>query len=131
MGFNWNLIVARRTPIDRIPQLGQREVDLFKLYHEVTKRGGLNEVVSNKGMKEVAAAFHFPPTCTNAGFALRVHYLVPLPLSPPTTSPPRLRPNRCVVVCCVCVCVCVCVVSRVRLHVCVLRVCETEIPVCL
>ncbi|ELR14273.1 ARID/BRIGHT DNA binding domain containing protein [Acanthamoeba castellanii str. Neff] len=42
----------RGTPIDRIPQLGQREVDLFKLYHEVTKRGGLNEVVSNKGMKE-------------------------------------------------------------------------------
>lgn len=71
-----------RTPIDRIPFLGHKEIDLHHLYKEVTARGGLNEVLNKKAMKEVASTFKLPSTCTSAGYALRVHYLVVASTSP-------------------------------------------------
>ncbi|KAL6048654.1 AT-rich interactive domain-containing protein 3C [Balamuthia mandrillaris] len=66
---------GRGTPLGRVPQLGHREVDLFVLYREVVKRGGLEAVVKNKCWKEIASVFRFPKTCTNAGYTLRIHYL--------------------------------------------------------
>jgi hypothetical protein len=33
-----------RTPISRIPQLGHKEIDLYKLFLDVTSRGGLDSV---------------------------------------------------------------------------------------
>lgn len=63
------------TPITRIPHLGHKEICLYTLYTEVTKRGGLQEVIDKRYWKEISNVFEFPATCTNAGFTLRVQYL--------------------------------------------------------
>lgn len=65
----------RGTPITKRPQLGHREVDLYTLYKEVTKRGGVQKVIEEKLWKEIAKFFQFPSTCTNASFTLRVNYI--------------------------------------------------------
>ncbi|KAK9664556.1 hypothetical protein RND81_14G051200 [Saponaria officinalis] len=58
----------------KIPVIGGRELDLHKLFVEVTSRGGIEEVVREKRWKEVASTFNFPPTATNASFFLRKYY---------------------------------------------------------
>eukprot|EP00029_Vermamoeba_vermiformis_P009229 TRINITY_DN4538_c0_g1_i1.p1 TRINITY_DN4538_c0_g1~~TRINITY_DN4538_c0_g1_i1.p1 ORF type:complete len:485 (-),score=88.78 TRINITY_DN4538_c0_g1_i1:254-1708(-) len=71
----FNFMKRRKTPIGRVPQLGHREVDLFLLYTEVARQGGLQHVIEGKNWKNVARVFNFPKTCTNAGFTLRIHYM--------------------------------------------------------
>ncbi|CAD8059813.1 unnamed protein product [Paramecium sonneborni] len=58
----------------KIPQIGGRELEVFKLYKAVTKRGGLKVVSANKLWKEIVDQFSFPATCTSASFTLRNHY---------------------------------------------------------
>ncbi|KAL0479172.1 hypothetical protein AKO1_007993 [Acrasis kona] len=65
---------TRNTPLSRVPTLGHRELDLHKLYEEVTDRGGVQAVIDNKQWHNVVRALKLPSTCTNAAFALRVHY---------------------------------------------------------
>lgn len=59
----------------KVPRLGHKDVDLQLLFHEVTKRGGVAEVIQKKCWKDVASVFNFPPTCTNAGYTLRINYM--------------------------------------------------------
>lgn len=61
-------------PLVKIPTLGRRELNLYVLYREVVGRGGMQAVIQNKQWHAVVRALRLPPTCTNAGFALRLHY---------------------------------------------------------
>lgn len=61
-------------PIQRLPTLGFKELDLWILYKEVTKRRGVDAVIAKKQWKEVADALNLPASCTDSGFRLRLHY---------------------------------------------------------
>jgi hypothetical protein len=58
----------------KIPQIGGRELDFYKLYKAVTTRGGAELVSNNKLWKEIVNEFGLPSTCTSASFTLRNHY---------------------------------------------------------
>lgn len=61
-------------PIQRLPTLGFKELDLWVLYNEVVKRRGIDAVIAKKQWKEVAEALQLPSSCTDSGFRLRLHY---------------------------------------------------------
>mmetsp|Transcript_19887 Transcript_19887/g.34158 ORF Transcript_19887/g.34158 Transcript_19887/m.34158 type:complete len:333 (-) Transcript_19887:952-1950(-) len=63
------------TPIQRLPTLGFKELDLWVLYREVTSRKGVDHVIAKKLWKEVADALNLPASCTDSGFRLRLHYV--------------------------------------------------------
>lgn len=63
-----------RQPIARLPTLGFKELDLWTLYREVTRRRGIDAVIARKQWKEVADALNLPSSCTDSGFRLRLHY---------------------------------------------------------
>ncbi|KAG8636885.1 hypothetical protein MANES_15G053800v8 [Manihot esculenta] len=58
----------------RIPIIGGRELDLHRLFVEVTSRGGFEKIVRERRWKEVTTIFNFPSTATNASFVLRKYY---------------------------------------------------------
>ncbi|KAE8725968.1 High mobility group B protein 15 [Hibiscus syriacus] len=58
-----------------IPIIGGKELDLHKLFLEVTSRGGIEKLVRERRWKEVTAIFNFPSTATNASFVLRKYYV--------------------------------------------------------
>ncbi|KMT14857.1 hypothetical protein BVRB_3g065800 [Beta vulgaris subsp. vulgaris] len=57
-----------------IPIIGGRDLDLHKLFVEVTSRGGIEKILREKRWKDVTATFNFPSTATNASFVLRKYY---------------------------------------------------------
>ncbi|KAH1097509.1 hypothetical protein J1N35_014430 [Gossypium stocksii] len=57
-----------------IPIIGGKELDLHKLFVEVTSRGGIEKIIKERRWKEVTAIFNFPSTATNASFVLRKYY---------------------------------------------------------
>ncbi|CAO2822489.1 unnamed protein product [Amaranthus hypochondriacus] len=57
-----------------IPIIGGQDLDLHKLFVEVTSRGGIDKILIEKRWKDVTSAFNFPATATNASFVLRKHY---------------------------------------------------------
>ncbi|CAG9320527.1 unnamed protein product [Blepharisma stoltei] len=64
----------QRNEVLRVPQIGGKELDLFKLYKEVVSRGGFQQVSNNKLWKEVVTALDLPSSCTSASYNLRQHY---------------------------------------------------------
>ncbi|GKV28694.1 hypothetical protein SLEP1_g37711 [Rubroshorea leprosula] len=68
-----NLHAAMSTKF-MIPIIGGKELDLHRLFVEVTSRGGLEKVVRERRWKEVTSVFNFPSTATNASFVLRKYY---------------------------------------------------------
>lgn len=58
----------------KVPSIGGKELDLFKLYKAVTLRGGSQRVSNNKLWKEIVNEFEIPSSCTSASFTLRNHY---------------------------------------------------------
>ncbi|OVA03641.1 ARID/BRIGHT DNA-binding domain [Macleaya cordata] len=58
-----------------IPIIGGNELDLHRLFVEVTSRGGIEKVIRERRWKEVTAVFSFPSTATNASFVLRKYYV--------------------------------------------------------
>lgn len=58
----------------KIPQIGGKELDLYKLFKEVIVRGGSHLVSDNKQWKEIVNALELPASCTSASFTLRNHY---------------------------------------------------------
>ncbi|CAI9763854.1 unnamed protein product [Fraxinus pennsylvanica] len=57
-----------------IPVIGGKDLNLHVLYIEVTKRGGYDQVVTDKKWREISVFFDFSPTTTSASYALRKHY---------------------------------------------------------
>ncbi|KAI9196137.1 hypothetical protein LWI28_021312 [Acer negundo] len=58
-----------------IPIIGGKELDLHRLFVEVTSRGGIEKILKERRWKEVTAIFNFPSTATNASFVLRKYYM--------------------------------------------------------
>lgn len=58
-----------------IPIIGGKELDLHRLFVEVTSRGGIEKVVRERKWKEITSCFKFPSTATNASFILRKYYI--------------------------------------------------------
>ncbi|KAL5851503.1 hypothetical protein ACOSQ3_006621 [Xanthoceras sorbifolium] len=58
-----------------IPIIGGKELDLHRLFVEVTSRGGIEKILKERRWKEVTAIFNFPSTATNASFVLRKYYV--------------------------------------------------------
>lgn len=58
-----------------IPIVGGKDLNLHRLFIEVTSRGGIENVIRDRKWKEITAVFNFPPTATNASFVLRKYYL--------------------------------------------------------
>lgn len=58
----------------KVPQIGGKELDLYKLFKEVIGRGGSHQVSENKQWKEIVNALELPASCTSASFTLRNHY---------------------------------------------------------
>ena len=58
----------------KVPQIGGKELDLYRLYKEVVNRGGSTFVSENKQWKEIVNSLELPASCTSASFTLRNHY---------------------------------------------------------
>lgn len=58
-----------------IPKIGEKDLDLHKLYKEVTCRGGLEVVIKDGKWNEVTSAFQFHPTATSASYFLWESYI--------------------------------------------------------
>ncbi|XP_023745753.1 high mobility group B protein 15 [Lactuca sativa] len=59
----------------KIPIVGGKDLDLHRLFMEVTSRGGIKRVLEDKKWREVTNVFNFPPSATNASFILRKYYM--------------------------------------------------------
>ncbi|CAN7055625.1 unnamed protein product [Brassica oleracea var. botrytis] len=57
-----------------VPIIGGKDLDLHKLFIEVTSRGGIIKIIHERRWKEVTSKFDFPATATNASFVMRKYY---------------------------------------------------------
>ena len=58
----------------KCPIISGRELDLYKLFTEVTNRGGFQVVSDTKQWKDVVSTLDLPSSCTSASFTVRNHY---------------------------------------------------------
>ena len=58
----------------KYPIVSGKNLDLYKLYNEVIKRGGYQVVLENKLWKEVVCTLDLPSSCTSASFTVKRHY---------------------------------------------------------
>jgi len=61
-------------PLRKVPAVGGRDLDMFRLYREVIARGGMHNVIKGKQWKAIAIVLNLPTSCTDCGFRLRKHY---------------------------------------------------------
>ncbi|CAG2059893.1 unnamed protein product [Timema podura] len=74
----------RRTPIDRVPHLGFKEIDLYAFYSKVQKLGGYDSVTTNRMWKPIYDDLGGHQGSTSAATYTRRHYerlLLPYELS--------------------------------------------------
>ncbi|KAL5577741.1 hypothetical protein UlMin_019440 [Ulmus minor] len=57
-----------------VPIVGGKPLDLHCLFVQVTNRGGLEKVITDRKLKEVTVVFDFPTTLISASFVLRKYY---------------------------------------------------------
>ncbi|KAL3507335.1 hypothetical protein ACH5RR_032717 [Cinchona calisaya] len=57
-----------------IPTVAGRDLDLHRLFVEVTSRGGIAKILQERKWKDIIGVFSFPSTATNASFVLRKYY---------------------------------------------------------
>ncbi|CAG7900244.1 unnamed protein product [Brassica rapa] len=57
-----------------VPIIGGKDLELHKLFIEVTSRGGIIKIIHERRWKEVTSKFAFPPTATNASYVMRKYY---------------------------------------------------------
>lgn len=58
-----------------LPRIGAHDVDLCALYREVTKQGGIQQVMSKNGWARVRRALNLPASQSNFAPQLKKHYL--------------------------------------------------------
>ncbi len=58
----------------KCPIISGKELDLYKLYKEVTDRGGFQQVCETKQWKDVVSTLDLPASCTSASFTVKNHY---------------------------------------------------------
>ncbi|KAL5287726.1 ARID2 family protein [Megaselia abdita] len=71
----YNFHTSRNTPITRFPKINGHELDLQKLYSEVTFRGGLAKVNIRNEWCEIVKKFNVSPNCVNASVAFKHIYI--------------------------------------------------------
>ncbi|KAE9593970.1 putative transcription factor & chromatin remodeling ARID-HMG family [Lupinus albus] len=59
----------------KVPTIGGKPLDLYRLFLEVTSRGGLEKVIEDRKWREVVMVFNFRDTITSASFMVRRYYL--------------------------------------------------------
>ncbi|XP_071771264.1 AT-rich interaction domain 6 [Centroberyx gerrardi] len=64
----------RDTPIERIPHLGFKQIDLFVMYKTVKESGGYHQVTSQQLWKQVYNTLGGNPRSTSAATCTRRHY---------------------------------------------------------
>ncbi|XP_037113949.1 AT-rich interactive domain-containing protein 5A isoform X1 [Syngnathus acus] len=64
----------RGSPIERIPHLGFKQIDLWMIYKAVEKLGGYNSVTARRLWKKVYDELGGSPTSTSAATCTRRHY---------------------------------------------------------
>uniref|UniRef100_A0A8C9T6X7 ARID domain-containing protein n=1 Tax=Scleropages formosus TaxID=113540 RepID=A0A8C9T6X7_SCLFO len=64
----------RDTPIERIPHLGFKQIDLFLMYKTVQKLGGYSQVTAHQLWKQVYNELGGNPRSTSAATCTRRHY---------------------------------------------------------
>ncbi|KAM4527489.1 AT-rich interaction domain 6 [Odontesthes bonariensis] len=64
----------RDTPIERIPNLGFKQIDLFVMFKTVNDLGGYNQVTSHQLWKQVYNTLGGNPRSTSAATCTRRHY---------------------------------------------------------
>uniref|UniRef100_A0A8C4NCW1 ARID domain-containing protein n=1 Tax=Eptatretus burgeri TaxID=7764 RepID=A0A8C4NCW1_EPTBU len=65
---------ARKTPIERIPHLGFKQVDLWLLFTTVNRIGGYEQVTARRLWKHVYDVLGGNPGSTSAATCTRRHY---------------------------------------------------------
>ncbi|KAJ8286913.1 hypothetical protein GJAV_G00044830 [Gymnothorax javanicus] len=64
----------RDTPIERIPHLGFKQIDLFLMFKTVQSLGGYNQVTAHQAWKQVYNKLGGNPRSTSAATCTRRHY---------------------------------------------------------
>lgn len=59
----------------KVATVGGKQLDLHRLFVEVTSRGGIQQVIVDRKWKEVVLTFNFKETITSASFMVRKSYL--------------------------------------------------------
>ncbi|XP_062339761.1 AT-rich interaction domain 6 [Osmerus eperlanus] len=70
----YQFMMKRDSPIERIPHLGFKQIDLFLMYKTVAKMGGYPEVTSQQLWKQVYSTLGGNPRSTSAATCTRRHY---------------------------------------------------------
>ncbi|XP_025097147.1 AT-rich interactive domain-containing protein 2-like isoform X2 [Pomacea canaliculata] len=65
---------SRGTPFDRIPKIGGKEVDLYRLYRRVIDQGGWQKFNNDQLWEDIVEEFQIPLACTNGTQALKYIY---------------------------------------------------------
>lgn len=61
-------------PITKTPSLGYQELDLYRLFHTVVSRGGMDEVTRRQEWKLVYQELEIPTMSTSASYNTRTNY---------------------------------------------------------
>lgn len=67
-------MIENGTRVERLPIFDREPLDIYRLYHAVIGRGGLECVTTQKLWRQVTQDLNVDPDRTDAGFRLRVHY---------------------------------------------------------
>jgi hypothetical protein len=67
-------MIENGTRVERLPIFDREPLDIYRLYHAVIGRGGLESVTTQKLWRQVTQDLNVDPDRTDAGFRLRVHY---------------------------------------------------------
>lgn len=73
--FIHNLNRALDSPIDKLPMLGNKQIEFLDFFRIVMSLGGAQKVTKFKKWKEIARQMDIAPTITNASFSLRKFYV--------------------------------------------------------
>ncbi|KAK9088074.1 hypothetical protein Syun_030468 [Stephania yunnanensis] len=57
-----------------VPVVGRKDLNLHRLFLEITTRGGIEKVTKERRLKEVSRVLNFPATATNVSFVIRKYY---------------------------------------------------------
>uniref|UniRef100_T1GNP3 ARID domain-containing protein n=1 Tax=Megaselia scalaris TaxID=36166 RepID=T1GNP3_MEGSC len=65
----------RGTPLERVPIMAKKRLDLYKLYNLVCSKGGIVQVTKCKQWSEICRELGFPKSFTSASFTVRSNYI--------------------------------------------------------
>ncbi|GIQ86725.1 hypothetical protein KIPB_008629, partial [Kipferlia bialata] len=70
----FSLHAHRGSPLKKVPVVGHRDLELYRLFMIVEGRGGFRNVQEKKMFREIGKELQLPETVTNVGYLLRSKY---------------------------------------------------------